>query len=271
MRTNVLILGATGMLGNAVAKYFINNGSYNVVTTCRDSSISFDNNAICFDVSSDSIEKLPAGFDYVINCIGIIKPFMQQDAVAAIQINSVFPWLAAEWCNKNNMRFIHITTDCVYSGSKGQYVEDDLHDALDAYGKSKSLGECITEAMVIRTSIIGEEIHKNASLIEWAKSQRGKAVGGYTTHLWNGVTTKEYASVCDKIIKNNWYERGIFHIFAEDDVSKYRMLHYFNRKFDLDLTIKEAEPEPVDRTLRTNKGLCAKLGIPTVEKMIMAI
>ena len=125
--------------------------------------------------------------------------------------------------------------------------------------------------MVLRSSIIGEEIHKNASLIAWAKSQKGETVSGFSTHLWNGVTTKEYAKICDKIITNNWYETGLFHVFAKDDVTKLQMLEYFNEKFQLGLTIQEKRPDPVDRTMRTEKALCAKLEIPTVAQMIREI
>ena len=271
MSTRLLVLGGTGLLGSTVARFFLSNSDYSTVTTCRDKTVSIDENALLFNALGDSFDKLPTDFDYVINCIGIIKPFMIQDPIAAIKINSLLPWQAAAWCNENGMRFIHITTDCVYSGKKGKYIEDDAHDALDAYGKSKSLGECCNEAMVMRTSIIGEEIHKKASLIEWAKSQKGKTVGGFTTHLWNGITTNEYAKVCEKIISNGWYERGLFHIHAPDDVSKYQMLQYFDKRFELGLDIKKETPERIDRTLRTEKKLCEKLEIPTVKDMVMSI
>jgi len=233
--------------------------------------VSIDENAIIFDALSDNLDELPKNYDYVINCIGVIKPFMAQDPIAAIKLNALLPWQIAQWCNENDMKLMHITSDCAFSGKRGKYKEEDLHDALDAYGKSKSLGECTSEAMVIRTSIIGEEVHKNASLIEWAKSQKGKTVSGYTTHLWNGVTTKEYALICEKIIENNLFEKGLFHAFAKDDVSKYQMLEYFDKKFNLNLDIKEDAPEPVDRTLRTSNELNGKLGIPTVEQMIMEL
>ena len=264
----ILILGSTGMLGNEVTKYFLRNNKYEVVTTYRDESLKFPGASIKFDVLNDSLDKLSNDVDYVINCIGIIKPFMKESKLNAIKINSVFPNELARWCNKNNIKLIHITTDCVYSGSKGKYIESDLHDALDDYGKSKSLGECSNEAMVIRTSIIGEEIHKDASLVSWAKSQKGKEVEGYSTHFWNGITTKEFAKVCAKIIQNDWYEKGIFHIFAKDDVTKYDMLKYFDEKYNLNLTIKKTMPDKIDRTLRSEKMLCNKLNIPTVYEMI---
>jgi len=267
----LLVLGGTGLLGSAVTKHFLNNDRFDTVSTCRNKNVGVDENALMYDALTDCLDVLPTDFDYVINCIGVIKPFMAQDPIAAIKLNAVLPWQVAEWCNKNDMRLIHITSDCAFSGRAGKYVEGDLHDALDAYGKSKSLGECTTEAMVLRTSIIGEEVHKNASLIEWAKSQKGKAVGGYVTHLWNGVTTKEYASICEKIILGELYEKGLYHVFAKDDVSKYQMLEYFDKKFDLNLDIREEAPEPIDRTLRTSKELNGKLGVSTVEQMIMEL
>ena len=271
MNKKILILGSTGMLGNAVTSYFLGNPEYDVTTTYRTAAVAFPGKAVAFDALTSPLETLPSGFDYVINCIGIIKPFMAADPVGAIRINSLFPWELAAWCKANGSRLIHITTDCVYSGMKGKYVESDPHDALDDYGKSKSLGECAPEAMVLRTSIIGEEIHKNASLIAWAKSQKGQTVGGFSTHLWNGVTTKEYAKICGKIMSNDWYEKGLFHVFARDDVTKLQMMEYFNEKFQLGLTIQEKRPAPVDRTLRTEKALCAKLEIPTVRQMIQEI
>lgn len=271
MKHNILILGSTGMLGNAVAAYFADREEYDVTTTYRTASVARPGKAIRFDALRDSLDVLPKNFDYVINCIGIIKPFMASDPAAAIKINALFPWELAAWNKDCGSRLIHITTDCVFSGKKGKYVESDLHDALDDYGKSKSLGECVSEAMVLRTSIIGEEIHKNASLIAWAKSQKGKTINGFSTHLWNGITTKEYARVCDKIISHDWYEKGLFHIFAEDDVTKLQLMKYFNKKFDLDLTIVEKQPDPVDRTMRTEKELCTRLEIPTVEQMIEEI
>lgn len=271
MSRKLLILGSTGMLGNAVSDYFMHHPDYEVTTTYRNAALAFPGRAVPFDVLSDSLEQLPSDFDYVMNCIGIIKPFMAADPAAAIKINALFPWELAAWCNMHHSRLLHITTDCVFSGRKGKYVESDAHDALDDYGKSKSLGECVSEAMVLRTSIIGEEIHKNASLIAWAKSQQGKAVNGFSTHLWNGVTTKEYAKICDKIMANDWYETGLFHVFAKDDVTKLQMMEYFNEKFDLHLDITEKRPEAVDRTMRTEKDLCAKLEIPTVAQMIKEI
>ncbi|WP_300692493.1 sugar nucleotide-binding protein [uncultured Oscillibacter sp.] len=264
----ILILGSTGLLGNAVASHFLGSGEYQVVTTYRDPSVAFGPHALYFDAHSLDFSPLPGDADYVINCIGVIKPFMAASEENAIVLNALLPWRLADWCGEHGSGLIHITTDCVYFGRKGRYVESDPHDALDAYGKSKSLGECASKAMVLRTSIIGEEIHKNASLLAWAKSQRGRRVQGFTTHLWNGVTTRKYAEICDEIISRGLYERGLFHVHASDDVSKCEMLGYFNEKYHLDLEIEPASPPPCDRTLRSEKPLCAALRVPTVRQMI---
>ena len=122
---NILILGGTGMLGNTVVKHFINNKSYDVYFTYRNEKVAFDNfdknKAIKFDSLTDNINNLNRDFDYVINCIGIIKPFMFNNMRDSIFINSIFPWNTANWCKENNIKFIHITTDCVFDGLKGKY------------------------------------------------------------------------------------------------------------------------------------------------------
>jgi len=269
----ILILGSTGMLGNAVSKHFLQT-KHNITLTHRDESVAFGTNRIWFDAAKGPTFLCLGGevgiYDYVINCIGTIKPFMSTNPRAARYLNAVFPWDLANWCENNGSKLIHITTDCVYSGNKGKYIETDTHDALDDYGKSKSLGEP-TNALVIRTSIIGEEIHKNASLVEWAKSQKGKEVRGFTTHLWNGITTAQFAKVCEKIIENDWWKQGLYHVFSPTAVNKYEMMQYFNERFDLNLNIIAYEASKCDRSLETNKDLCEKLGIPEIKEQILAI
>ncbi len=260
----ILILGATGMLGNAVARYFL-RGDYDVTTTSRNPQSS---NELRFDALNDSADSLPIGYDYVINCIGVIKPYAEADIAATVKVNAIFPHELSRHCEKHGMRLIHITTDCVYSGNRGLYSESSLHDALDVYGKSKSLGEPCANAMVLRTSIIGLETNHFASLISWAFSQKGKTIDGYTTHHWNGITTQQYAKVCEQIITQNLYQTGLHHIFAQDDVTKHELLYLLNKRFNLNLTINHAAPNAIDRRLRTEKKLNATLQIPTIKQML---
>jgi dTDP-4-dehydrorhamnose reductase len=265
------------MLGSAVGRHLLDNTYHSVCLTYRTRGLEYGSPwcRLKFDPLQQSCWELgdrPGLYDYVINCIGTIKPFIAADPLAARMINTVFPWKLAKWCKAMDARLIHISTDCVYSGKQGRYVETDAHDALDDYGKSKSLGEPVDNGMVIRTSIIGEEIHKKASLIEWAKAQKGGEVKGFTNHYWNGITTKQYAKVCNDIIEKGLWEPGLFHVHAPDTVNKYQMMAYFNERFDLGLTINEFEtPEVCDRSLSSRKSLCSKLKIPTVRDQILSI
>lgn len=270
-KIKVVILGGTGMLGNAVYKHF-NKEEYEPIVSYRNAGImeKLDQNcknSFYYDVLNTPASEIPA-CDYLINCIGITKPFMKDSIVNAININSLMPHLLAEHCNDQGIKMFHITTDCVFSGNTGKYTEDSLHDALDDYGKSKSLGEPINTSMTIRTSIIGEELHKDAFLISWAKKMKGHTVDGYTNHYWNGITTNEYARVVDWIIQHNRYEKGLFHIHA-NDVSKYEMVQGFNERWNLDMTINPTEAKQAcDRRLRSVKGLVLDVKVKSFDTMI---
>tara|TARA_R110002020_G_scaffold123525_2_gene280137 strand:+ start:14636 stop:15448 length:813 start_codon:yes stop_codon:yes gene_type:complete len=261
----VLILGSTGMLGNAVAKYFLSLPNFKTYITHR-SKLKLNSDSLHFDALTDDLENLP-DVDYIINCIGVIKPFMVNKLSDSIYLNSIFPRKLANHCQETHTRLIHITTDCVFSGQEGSYSEDSLHDALDEYGKSKSLGEP-DNCMVLRTSIIGKEIHKDASLIAWAVSQKGNNVNGYTNHLWNGITTIQYAKCCESIINKNLYQIGIRHIFS-NFITKYDLLQLISKTLDLDLKVSKFETvQKCDRTLSTTFGLNKELNIPPLSTQI---
>jgi len=262
----VLILGSTGMLGNAVAKYFLVRENYETILSYRNEAVSFGKNRIFFDIDETSLNDLPQ-VDYIINCVGTIKPFMDDLDQKGVYTNGVFPHTLASYCEKTNVNLIHITTDCVFSGNDGNYVESSIHDCTDFYGKSKSLGEP-TNCMVLRTSIIGEEIHKNASLIEWAKSMRGEKVNGFTNHFWNGVTTKQYAKICDQIIQKKLYSKNLYHLYS-NSVNKFQLLQMISDKFNLDLIINPHETEVgCDRTLDSEKEMINQVEIDTLDKQI---
>lgn len=267
----IIILGSTGLLGNALGEYFISKEEYKTLLTYRNKSISYGKNKFYYDplTNFNLLKDYLYDTDYVINCIGIIIPFISNKK-ETIRLNSLFPYLLSDLCRSTKTRLIHITTDCVFSGKKGLYTEEDLHDATDFYGKSKSLGEP-DNCMVLRTSIIGREIHKKASLIEWAFSMHNQEVNGFSNHIWNGITTQQYAKCCDTIISNNLYKESIFHIFS-NIITKYELINLFNSKWNLNLKINPFETsEHVDRTLSTVKELNEKLGISNIEKQIEEI
>lgn len=266
----IVVLGSTGMLGNAVGKYFLSQpDKYQTYLSYRNKDVSYGKNKFKFDPLVDSLNKIPKA-DFIINCIGVTKPNIDKNKVHSIIINSLFPWQLADHAQKTKAKLIHITTDCVFSGKGGNYHENSEHDALDFYGKSKSLGEP-NKTMVLRTSIIGEEIHNHANLLAWVKSMAGKDINGFTNHLWNGITTNQYAKLCEKIINNNMYEPGIFHIFS-NRVNKFKLLQLLDKKFNLRLKIKKYQTDvAINRILATTKDLQSKLEIPTIEKMIKEI
>jgi dTDP-4-dehydrorhamnose reductase len=263
----IVVLGSTGMLGNKVLEHFSNLDGYEVYGSYRTESVAPAKNSFPFSAEFPIWSEIPE-CDYILNCIGVIKPFMKNNTAGAIRVNSLFPWYLASWCESNNTRLIHITTDCVFSGKDGDYTESSLHDCLDEYGKSKSLGEP-TNCMVIRTSIIGEEIHKNASLIAWAKSQKGKSVNGFTNHYWNGVTTLEYAKICQQIIESDLFQNDLYHVYSPEPVNKLELLTFISDRFQLELDIKPFVTEnSCDRTLLSDKEMINKLTISSIAKQI---
>ena len=135
---------------------------------------------------------------------------------------------------------IHITTECVFSGKKGGYNENDIHDATDIYGISKSLGEPV-DVCIIRTSIIGEELYSKKSLIEWIKSCKNGTIDGYDKFYWNGITCLEVANIIFNIIKTDNYWQGVRHFFCNTTVSKYELCNIINDIYKLNIDIKKNE------------------------------
>jgi len=277
----IVVLGSTGMLGHAVGSYFVKQyGSKDVYLSYRNKHCSYGDQTFFFDAYTCTpdpfLDELYLKFnpiiskgDYIVNCIGVIKPHVESAGVErTILINSLFPWTLSHFCERTKTKLIHITTDCVFSGGKGKYTEQDLHDAPDLYGKSKSLGEP-TNCMVLRTSIIGEELHGKQSLVEWAKSQKGQEVKGFTNHWWNGITTSAYAKVCEAIISENLYEEGVSHVFSPSPINKYELLKLLDKRFDLNLHIIPFQADQgIDRTLSTIKDLNSRLDIPSIQEQI---
>ena len=264
----IVILGSTGMLGNSVAKVF-ETENFNVKKSYRKKEFSNGKNTFFFDALTSSLDDIPE-CDYIINCIGIIKPYMKSNLKNNIYINSIFPHELSSWCNKKKTKLIHITTDCVFSGNTGFYTESSDHDCLDEYGKSKSLGEP-ENCMTLRTSIIGEELHSFSSLISWVQSQDGKEISGFTNHLWNGMTTTQYGKCCLQIINNNLFEDGLFHLHS-NDVSKFELVSLISEVFNLDIKINPVVVDvPCNRTLRSNKVLNTKLKIDNIKKQLESL
>lgn len=261
------------MTGYALGNYFESNPSYDVKLSLRNKKFAYSrDNHFFFDVDayqSGQIKKeIFKDYDYVINCIGAIKQHNFSNDQFQL-LNVEFPHkLANDLCSMG-VRMIHISTDCVFSGKKGNSTESDTPDPIDQYGKTKLLGEPINSSLVIRTSLIGDEHHGAVGLVSWAKSKRNHEIKGYDNHFWNGVTTKQFAKICDDIISNNLYTLGLRHVFNPTPVSKFEMLKYFNEKWNLCLSICKIENEiTVDRTLNSNFTFCSELKVPSFSSMM---
>ncbi|MBI3123066.1 MAG: SDR family oxidoreductase [Ignavibacteriales bacterium] len=258
----VLVTGSTGMLGYAVSEYFISKG-YDVKKLTRSD----------FDIGTEPHENfIPflEGIDVVINCAGLIKPTIGKFPIEqALRVNSIFPRNLARMTSERGIKCFHITTDCVYTGKKGNYDESSLFDADDTYGMTKNAGEN-KDCMVLRTSIIGEENGQSRSLLEWAKSQAGKEVNGFTNHLWNGVTTLYLAEVIENILKQNLYQKGIFHIHSPNTVNKFELLNIFNDVYELNyskINATEAK-DAVDRSMTSIYDLTKNVSVKTIEDQV---
>jgi dTDP-4-dehydrorhamnose reductase len=221
---------------------------------------------------------------HIINGVGIVKPRIDEakpDSVLnAIQVNSLFPRSIGSYCEANQVHLIQIATDCVYSGIKGAYFENDLHDPTDVYGKTKSLGEISGNWItLIRCSIIGREDENKYSLVEWVNSQSLNAsVNGFTNHNWNGVTTKVFGMISAGIVKRNIPPVGGVHLIPKDKVNKFELVNMIKNGLGRnDIRVKEFEANVViDRTLSTsrqelNSHLWESAGFedpPTISEMI---
>ena len=280
------------MLGSAVLEEFEGFAGEVLVTARGEKPESLPRGvrAVQFDASRDSLDeafKAVGEIDFVINCIGIIKPYINdlddRQRLNAIQINSLFPQQLSDWASRNGAKVIQIATDCVFSGAIGGYVETDSHDALDVYGKSKSLGEVPNSSMMhIRVSIIGPEQGRSTSLLEWVRNQPKDAkIFGFTDHFWNGVTTNHFGKITRGIIEAGLFRPGVFHLVPGNKVPKdvlvSKIASVFGRE---DIAIEpKASGSTVDRTLNTddvefNSKLWEAAGYPTaptIEQMLEEI
>lgn len=252
------------MLGYAVSEYFIRKG-YNVSAFSRNE----------FDVISGDINTLnsPVGnSEIVINCIGVIKPMIEKySTLDVLKINGIFPRNLAKICKSAGTPLIHITTDCVFTGRKGNYNENDLFDADDLYGISKNCGDT-DECMTIRTSFVGPEKNTKRSLLEWTFGQKGKTVNGFTNHFWNGVSTIQFAVIAEKILNEGLYSEGIFHMCSPDTVTKHGLVSIFNDVFDLGMTINPVEAnEFCDRSLSSIYPLASVVSTLPVKQQVLEL
>jgi dTDP-4-dehydrorhamnose reductase len=259
-KTTVLILGVTGMLGSALFRTLSKDSSLQVYGTARDKNakVFFPKVLAKNIITLESIENnqsVRALFqktkpDVVINCIGLIKQLNETNQVLqAIPLNSLLPHRLALLCKEAGSRLILVSTDCVFSGKKGNYKETDRADCNDLYGQSKFLGEITDEkhVLTIRTSIIGHEQRGGYSLVNWFLKQKG-SVTGYCKAIYSGLPTVELANIIGDIVLPNVNLHGLYQI-ASEPISKYDLLQLIAKTYGKKIVISRANTPKIDRSL----------------------
>ena len=273
MSSHVILFGSTGMLGNTIKKYFKSTNSFELICISRQHFDILNSNQSTLYNQLYNLFKVFPKESIIINAIGLIPHTGNKNEQDYLKINAEFPKLLDQLCNTFNCKFIHITTDCVFNGllKGGCYKEDSIKDEEGIYGKSKALGEELTNATVIRTSIIGEQSKpitigeqrkpitigeqskpNYLSLLEWVRSSKDQSINGFTNHYWNGVTCLRLAQLLHKIVEKGLFWKGVSHIFS-DTVSKYQLIKYINEIYKLNININPIECEKtIDKTLSSN-------------------
>ncbi len=264
----VLVLGANGMLGKMVALYLNSVADLIVDVTSRSENTfivkNFDESYYIFDSNKQDEHPLEeiinvCDYDYIVNCIGVIKPKINEidsgSITNTILINSYFPLEIHKLAINNDINYIQIGTDCVFSGLDGNYTEDSFKDALDLYGKSKIVGEIEgNNKIVIRSSIIGPEQGIGSSLMNWFLNNKELVVSGYKNHMWNGVTTLNFAKIIEGIIFNSKnINFKTHHLVPKNVISKANLLEQFKIHFNKEIDIDHIDAASViNRTLKSN-------------------
>jgi dTDP-4-dehydrorhamnose reductase len=255
----ILILGGDGMLGHQLLRHF--TGRHDVRVTLRlgreayEAYRLFDQATAYFGIDgrqTDSLLQVIADFrpEAVVNAIGIVKQRPEsKEVIPSLEINSLLPHRLALVCRTVGARLLHLSTDCVFSGRKGNYCEADQPDAEDLYGRTKLLGEvsephCIT----LRTSMIGPELSRKTGLLEWFLAQRGNTVKGFTKAIFSGFPTSELARIVERILMEVPKAYGVYHVAAAP-ISKYDLLTLIRDRLRLPITIERDSTFECDRSL----------------------
>jgi len=259
-----LILGSSGMLGHKLLSYLSARSEFKVYGTCRGYSPVLQEvfpeltpkifwNVDVTEISSlvEVIGKVKP--DLVINCIGVIKQkTAPREPVTSIYTNALFPHLAAAICRQAGIRFIHISTDCVFNGQEGNYSENFIPNCSDLYGRSKLLGEVeYPHCLTLRTSIIGHELNSCLGLLEWFLAQKDQ-IQGYTRHIFSGLPTVELAEIIGLYVIPNPALQGIYQVSA-DPISKYNLLKLIATQYRKMIHIKPVDETSCNRSLDSGR------------------
>lgn len=266
----ILLLGASGMAGHMVYFFLKETNKYEIVNTVHKNKLTED--SIILDATDKNevtnlVKKINPNI--IINCIGILTKGSKEHPDKAIFLNAYLPHLLKKISDEIDAKIIHISTDCVFSGKKGDYEETDFRDADDIYGRSKALGEIINNKdITIRTSIIGPELKPNGEgLFHWFMMEKGK-VKGYCSAIWSGVTTLELAKAIDKVIENNL--SGLIHLTNGESIDKFTLLSLIKEIWGKnDISIVADNKHMVNKSLKKTDKF--DFEVPSYRKMLLEL
>jgi dTDP-4-dehydrorhamnose reductase len=259
----ILVLGASGMIGSTVLRVLSEKKDWQVFGSVRDASVQrffspaigsqliFGIDVECPDALVKVLDQICP--DVVVNCAGLTKHKPEaSDPLRAISINALMPHRLAGLCKLAGARLIHISTDCVFSGDKGNYAESDFADARDVYGKSKALGEVdYPHAITLRTSTIGHELQSDYGLLDWFLSQNGQC-RGYTRAVFSGLPTVVFAQVIRDVVISHAELSGLYHVAAKP-INKFDLLKLIAEVYGKVIDIVPDDKLVIDRSLNANR------------------
>lgn len=257
----VLVFGASGMIGSAMFRVLSAKAEWQVWGTLRSTEATKyfsgdQQDKLLGGVDVERHEALVRTFarvkpDVVVNCIGLTKHHRAaDDPQLALPLNALLPHRMADLCDLGGARLVHVSTDCVFAGTKGNYVESDVPDAGDVYGKSKHLGEVdYPHAITLRTSTIGHELQSAYGLLEWFLTQQGSCKG-FNRAIFSGLPNTEFARVVRDVVIPRPELRGLYHVGA-DPIGKYELLKLIAKAYGKQIEIFRDNEFSIDRSLNS--------------------
>ena len=254
----ILILGADGMIGHKIAQSL---EDFELILASRKSISSksigiIKGKMVLHDLITDSLDLLLDSTtpDIIINCAGITtRRGVEDNIVNTGLLNSELPHKLDSWANLNSKKLIHFSTDCVFSGNRGNYLDYDFADADDIYGKSKALGEVDSlNTLTLRCSMIGRELYNFTELFEWLRKNKNKKIEGYSKAFYSGITTVRMGMILNQILKKNLNLSGIYNI-SSTPISKFDLLIKLSNAFNLNVEVKQNTNNKSNKVLISEK------------------
>lgn len=260
----ILVLGASGMIGSAIFRVLSNESQHEIYGSIRSKDLKRffrEDQKECLLVCNDVLDQIQLVRlfsnikpDVVINCVGLTKHHKEADDVLlAVPLNTMLPHRLADLCKASSARLIHISTDCIFSGSCGNYLEGDHSDAADVYGKSKFLGEVInhSHAITLRTSTIGHELQSSYGLLEWFLAQEGSCTG-FSKAIFSGLPNTAFAEIIRDYVIPKPRLHGLYHVGA-GPIGKYDLLKLIAAQYGKNISIFSDNKFAIDRSLNVDQ------------------